>query len=149
MSTKLKILQARNEDGDALASLRVDAMRESLEAVGRFEPQRARERFLTSFDPKTTFRVVSGSKLLGFYVLQERETYLWLDHLYIAVSLHGKGLGSQVMEAIKTQARACKKPIRLGALKESRANAFYLSHGFVEKERKEWDIYYEWAENYS
>ncbi|VVE84806.1 GNAT family N-acetyltransferase [Pandoraea sputorum] len=32
-------------DADLLASLRIAAMRESLERIGRFDPQRARERF--------------------------------------------------------------------------------------------------------
>ncbi len=144
---KIEIQPAKTEDGEELTELRVDAMRESLEAVGRFEPKRARERFLNSFDPKITFRVLSGSRLIGFYALQERESYLWLDHFYIAASLHGRGFGSQVMEIIKNIARSRKKSIRLGALKESRANAFYRRHGFVEKERKEWDIYYDWSAN--
>ncbi|TQV82235.1 GNAT family N-acetyltransferase [Denitrobaculum tricleocarpae] len=146
---KIEIQQAREEDGEELTELRVDAMRESLEAVGRFEPKRARERFLNNFDPQITFRVLCESKLIGFYALQERESYLWLDHFYIAASLHGRGIGSQVMEIIKNIARSRRKSIRLGALKESRANAFYLNHGFVEKEQKAWDIYYEWAEAYS
>lgn len=142
---KIEIQQARAEDGEELTELRVNAMRESLEAVGRFEPQRARERFLNHFDPKITFKILSADKLVGFYALQERESYLWLDHLYIAASLHGRGIGGQIMAVIKSIARERKKAIRLGALKESRANAFYLSHGFVEQEQKEWDIYYEWA----
>lgn len=144
---KIEILPARDEDGEELTDLRVAAMRESLEAVGRFEPKRARERFLNSFDPKTTFRVLSESKLIGFYVLQERESYLWLDHLYIVASLQERGVGSHVMEIIKDIARNRKKSIRLGALKESRANAFYRNHGFLEQEQKEWDIYYEWVES--
>lgn len=144
---EITILPATDADGDALATLRVAAMRESLEAVDRFEPQRARDRFLNNFDPKTTFQVFSQSKLVGFYALQERETYLWLDHLYIEASKHGSGIGSQVMEIIKNTARNQKKSIRLGALKESRANDFYQKHGFVEKEQKEWDIYYEWIAN--
>lgn len=143
---KIEILQARDEDGEELTELRVAAMRESLEAVGRFEPQRARERFLNNFDPQITFRILSGSKLVGFYALQERESYFWLDHLYVDASLQDRGVGSQVMEIIKNIARARKKSIRLGALKESKANAFYRNHGFVEQEQKEWDIYYEWAE---
>lgn len=141
---EIEVVQATDEDGVSLADLRVAAMRESLEAVGRFEPERARARFLNSFDPKATFRVLSNLEQVGFYVLREREDYLWLDHFYIAPKFHGRGVGGQVMEIFKTIARDRQKPIRLGALKDSRANSFYRNHGFVEQERKEWDIYYEW-----
>ena len=37
-------------DGEALAALRVEAMRLSLERVGRFDPDRARLRFLDAFE---------------------------------------------------------------------------------------------------
>jgi hypothetical protein len=42
----LRFSTANAADGQALADLRVDAMRESLERIGRFDPVRARERFL-------------------------------------------------------------------------------------------------------
>lgn len=142
---EIEIVQASDEDGDALAELRIAAMRESLEAVGRFNPERARARFLNSFDPSATFKILSNLTEIGFYVLRERDDYLWLDHLYISPKFHGRGVGSRVMEIIKSAARNSQKPIRLGALKESRANAFYLNHDFVEQERKEWDIFYEWS----
>lgn len=142
---EIEIVQASDEDRESLAELRIAAMRESLEAVGRFDPERARARFLNSFDPDVTFKVLVKLEEIGFYVLRERDNYLWLDHFYIAPKFHGLGAGSRIMEIIKDIARSRGKPIRLGALKESRANAFYRSHGFVEQEEKEWDIYYEWA----
>lgn len=138
-------MQATEADGAPLAELRVAAMRESLEAAGRFEPERARARFLNSFDPSVTYKIFANLKEIGFYVLREREDYLWLDHFYIEPTFHGRGAGSRVIKVIKGIARRSQKPIRLGALKDSRANAFYRSHGFVEQERKEWDIFYEWA----
>ena len=146
---EIEIVQATDADGAPLAELRVAAMRESLEAAGRFEPERARARFLNSFDPSVTFKVRANLKEIGFYVLREREDYLWLDHFYIDPTFHGQGTGSRVMEIIKEIARSSGKPIRLGALKESRANTFYRSHGFVEQEQKEWDIFYEWKAGYS
>ena len=42
--------QVSNSDADLLADLRVRAMKESLEAVGRFDPIRAKSRFLDNFD---------------------------------------------------------------------------------------------------
>lgn len=39
-----------HDDIEALVQMRIDAMRESLERIGRFEPRRARDRFVSSFD---------------------------------------------------------------------------------------------------
>ena len=142
---EIEIVQASDVDGEVLAEMRIAAMRESLEAIDRFDPERARARFLNSFDPAVTFKIFLQREAIGFYVLREREDYLWLDHFYICPQSQSRGAGGRVVEIIKETARSSQKPIRLGALKESRANRFYRRHGFVEQERKEWDIYYEWA----
>lgn len=46
--------KAQASDAEALADLRARAMRPSLEAVGRFDPVRARKRFLDGFVPDQT-----------------------------------------------------------------------------------------------
>ena len=40
---------AVGDDAEALVAIRIAAMRESLERLGRFDPQRARDRFLAGF----------------------------------------------------------------------------------------------------
>lgn len=52
----------------------------------------------------------------------------------ICMDLQGKGIGSIVIEGLKTQASALGKPTQLIALKESPANVFYLSQVFFECE---------------
>jgi len=47
-------------DFEELAGLRIAAMRESLERMGRFDPERARERLRSSFVPERTRFVVLG-----------------------------------------------------------------------------------------
>jgi hypothetical protein len=41
---------AVQSDAEVLVDIHIAAMRESLERIGRFDPQRARERFLASFE---------------------------------------------------------------------------------------------------
>jgi len=41
----ITLTPAQPADLDAMTDIRLDAMRESLERIGRFDPQRARERF--------------------------------------------------------------------------------------------------------
>ncbi len=130
-------------DGDALAELRVLAMKESLEALGRFDEVRARIRFLDSFDPDATQKVLIDDELVGFYVVTEHSEHLYIDHLYVHPNHQGKSIGSTVLKSIVETGRRINKPIKLGALKGSRSNQFYRSHGFVKVTEGEYDNYYE------
>lgn len=59
-------------DLDALVALRIEAMRESLERIGRFDPVRARERFAGSFDPASTRHIVLDGQRVGFVVVKQQ-----------------------------------------------------------------------------
>lgn len=129
-------------DLEALVTLRIEAMRESLERIGRFDPVRARERFAHGFDPTNTRHIVHGGKRVGFVVLKPQGAELTLDHLYIRPAAQGRGLGSAVLCRLFAEADARELPIRVGALRESAVNRFYVRHGFALVERAEFDNYY-------
>jgi GNAT superfamily N-acetyltransferase len=130
------------DDFEELLALRVEAMRESLERIRRFDPQRARERFQSSFAPAFTRHVLLGSERVGFVALRPGSGVLLLDHLYLRPAHQGHGLGSAVLARLFAEADAAKLPVRVGALRDSDSNRFYLRHGFVEVEQTEWDIFY-------
>lgn len=131
-------------DACALAELRVLAMRPSLEAVGRFDPDRARSRFLATFDPAATWHVLDEGQRVGLLVLREEPDGLLLDHLYITPAAQGRAVGTSVLEYVFARARQLDRPVRVGALKGSRSNAFYLRNGFRPTSVGEWDNYYSW-----
>jgi GNAT superfamily N-acetyltransferase len=133
---------ASPEDLEQLVELRIEAMRESLTAVGRFEPQRARERFSSTFEPASTRHVVIDGARVGFLVVKETSDGLLLDHLYLRPSVQGRGLGSAVLQGVFADADARGLSIHVGALKNSAANRFYERHGFVRHSETEWDVYY-------
>jgi ribosomal protein S18 acetylase RimI-like enzyme len=129
-------------DGDALAALRVEAMRPSLERAGRFDADRARARFLDSFSPSHTREILADGLRVGFFVLRHRDGGLLLDHLCIRPSHQGLGIGAAVLRTVFAEADAQRLDVRVGALKQSEANRFYLRHGFVPESRAEHDNYY-------
>ncbi len=129
-------------DGESLATLRIAAMRESLERLGRFDPQRARERFLGSFSPEHTRHLVYGDQRVGFVVVRPAPDHVLLDHLYVHPSHQGRGIGGAVLAEVFADADAATKPVRVGALRGSDSNRFYLRHGFMLVEEAEWDNYY-------
>lgn len=139
---RIRFLPARAEDFENLVILRIAAMRESLERIGRFDPARARERLRDSFWPEHTFHIVLDEHAIGFYTFRPVECTLELVHFYIHPAFQNQGIGSFVLSNLITQAERRRMPIRLGALRESVSNAFYLRHGFVKTSEDEWDIHY-------
>lgn len=133
-----------------LADLRVTAMRPSLQALGRFDPERARARFLSTFDAQATWlierrdvdRHPTESDVLGLIVVRSQADGWLLDHLYLVDAAQGQGIGAAVVQALFRQADAAQQPIRVGALRGSPANQFYQRLGFVELEQADWDVYY-------
>lgn len=136
------LVPAQQSDSDSLVSIRIEAMRESLERVGRFDPIRARERFISSFGPRNTHHIDVSGKRVGFVVVKHHNNELLLDHLYVIPDAQGSGIGSAVLDHIFKEADAAALPIRVGALKESASNRFYIRHGFRFVESSEFDNYY-------
>ncbi len=133
------------DDAEALCSLRLEAMRESLERIGRYSPERSRERFLSSFVPENAFWILVDGEPVGFYALTRHPDHLYLDHLYISPTHQGKRLGSLVLASLQSEAASLELPIRLGALRDSDSNRFYQRHGFKLTHEEEWDLYYEYV----
>lgn len=136
------LTQASPDDLDRLVSIRIEAMRESLERLGRFDPVRARHRFVDGFDASATRRIELSGMLVGFVVLKTVGDEWLLDHLYVTPRAQGGGIGSEVLSRIVKEADEAGKPIRVGALKESDSNRFYVRHGFVHVGSGEFDNYY-------
>jgi GNAT superfamily N-acetyltransferase len=138
----ITFLRTEPADADALATLRVEAMRESLERVGRFDEKRARSRLLVAFDPFATRSALRGEEKVGFFVLKAIEGGLLLDHLYVRPPSQKQGIGRAILAQCFAEADAAGSPIFVGALRESDANSFYERNGFVKTHETEWDVYY-------
>ena len=137
------LLPVEAADAEALVALRIEAMRESLQRVGRFDAARARERFLSGFSPQHTRHVVSGGERVGFVVVKPHAQGLLLDHLYVSPPHQGRGIGAAVLAQVFAEADAAGAALRVGALRGSDSNRFYARHGFALVEQAEFDNYYE------
>ena len=142
MMSTVTFIDVVASDFEALADIRVAAMRDSLERVGRFDPNRARERLRSSFSPEhTRFIVFQGAKV-GFFAVRPSPEGAQLDHLYIHPDYQGQGIGAAALSSIIADADKKNIPIFVGALKESASNRFYQRHGFTLRSEGEWDNYY-------
>lgn len=139
-----QLVPCADGDFEALLALRLAAMQPSLSAIGRFDPQRARDRLAASYQPAVTRWIVRDGQRIGFLARHRHDDHHYLDHLYLLPAQQGQGLGSAVMRQLQAEAAADGLPIKLGALRGSAANRFYQRHGFVVTHEEAWDIYYRW-----
>lgn len=144
--SRLSLQPVDSSDFEAMLALRTDAMRPSLERVGRFDPVRSRQRLEAGFVlPYMHHIVLDGEVRIGFVTLKPEGTdALRLDHLYLRTGFQGLGVGEWVLEWAKTQARDQQRDIALTALAKSDANRFYLRHGFVFEGEEGVDLHYRW-----
>ncbi|WP_183635063.1 GNAT family N-acetyltransferase [Niveibacterium umoris] len=117
-------------------------MRESLERIGRFDAVRARDRLAASWVPALTRHIVSDGERVGFFMLRRADHALVLQHLYLVPAVQGRGIGSAVMKSLIGESVRSGLPLRVTALRDSPANAFYLRHGFVRCHSEEFDVDY-------
>ena len=134
--------QVEASDAESLVAIRIEAMRESLERIGRFDATRARQRFLSGFLPEHTSHIVVGGERVGFVVVKPGEGTLLLDHLYVRPEFQRRGIGANVLAQVFARADAERAPVHVGALKGSDSNRFYERHGFQLVREEEWDNYY-------
>ena len=130
-------------DFDELLALRIRTMRASLEQLGRFDPQRAAQRFRSSFRPADTRRIWVVGKPAGCVGFWAEAGAMRVEHFYIDTAHQRCGLGSAVLARLFDEALPAVICFRVGALRGSDANRFYERHGFVRVSESEWDIDYE------
>lgn len=136
----LALAPVADADFEAMLALRIEALRESLTRLGRFNPEVARERLRSQFHPAWMQHLVRDGERVGYFTVEPREGELRLHHLYLTASAQGQGIGAWVLDQLKARGL----PITLAALRESRANDFYRRHGFRVVQAQDFDIEYRW-----
>ena len=136
-----------------MLAIRVEALRPSLERLGRFDPVRARERFAAGFAPEYMRHIALDGVRVGFITLRPDDgalqsaqaSVLKLEHLYLKTDAQGARAGTWALNWAKVQAVAAQRDITLSALQQSGANRFYVRHGFVLVGQSDFDLDYRWA----
>lgn len=122
---------ATTADGPALADLRADVLRASLERLGRYDGIRVREFFLRAYVPGNTWVLTDAVAVLGSIALRPEEEATWVEHFYLAAAVQGGGLGTALLQEVLASADATGTRLRLDVLQGSPARRLYERHGFV------------------
>lgn len=132
--------EASADDAQWIAELRAVVLRADLERLGRFDPVRVRQRFLSAFDPAVTQVVVADGHDAGSIAVRLEDDALWIEHFYLSPGLQGRGIGSSVLTAQLASA-AGDRPFKLNVLQGSRARALYERNGFVVESEDPVDVF--------
>lgn len=141
----IRFVPASEDDFERLLDLRIRVMREHLEKLGRYDPERARQRFRSGFQPEHMRLIEVDGAFAGCVTLKRRGDHFEIEHFYLEPVRQSRGLGAEVIGRLLAEADSAGLPIRLGVLKQSPAIRFYERHGFVRTHADEWDIFYERA----
>ena len=117
------------DDVEWLVGLKARAMRADIERIGRWDPERSRERLLAELDPDATQVIVVDDERVGSIALIPAEGETWLKHFYVEPALQGRGIGGAVLEHLLPG--NVHLPIRLLVVRGSPAMRLYERHGFT------------------
>ncbi|CAN5660629.1 GNAT family N-acetyltransferase [soil metagenome] len=131
MSPAWRFGAASEADFEPLLALRIDVMREHLERVFRYDAERARGVFRKHFREPGLRLILVDDGTIGCVGFRIGESEIKLDSFYLDRRFHNTGLGTAILKDLLAEADALRLPIRLEVLNGSKADRFYLRHGFV------------------
>jgi GNAT superfamily N-acetyltransferase len=134
---------ATEADFEPLLALRTEVMRDHLERVGRYTPERSRGVFRGHFDEPGMRLILLGDDRVGCVGFRRHDDEIKIDSFYLDRRLHNTGLGTTILKALLAEADATGLPVRLEVLTGSKADRFYQRHGFVKLKEDEIEGFYE------
>jgi GNAT superfamily N-acetyltransferase len=130
-------------DFEPLLALRIDVMREHLERVFRYKPERARQIFREHFDERGLRLILVDEERAGCVGFRSGEAEIKIDSFYLERRFQNRGLGAVILKALLAEADALRLPVRLEVLRGSPAGRFYERHGFVKLAEDDVEAEYE------
>ena len=129
-SQAFSLRPATEADFEPVLALSIRAMREHLERIGRFDPERRRSRMRLPFDAGILRIIERDGALAGCVGVLEREAWVEIHSLFLDTHAQGSGLGEAVFRVILAEHPG--RVLRLEVVKESPARRFWERLGFVQ-----------------
>lgn len=133
MTTSWRFAPAAEAHFEPLLAIRIAVMREHLERVFRYDPERARRVFREHFAKPGLRLILVGNDIAGCVGFRVGEAEIKIDSFYLARHHHNRGLGTEILKVLLAEADAIGLPCELDVLLGSPADRFYERHGFVKQ----------------
>ncbi len=129
---------ALEADFEAVLALSIRAMRAHLERIGRFDPERRRQRMRRQFDAGILSIIEHGGVLAGCIGVEDKGDWIEIHSLFLDDHAQGRGLGTAVWRAVHVAHPG--RVFRLEVLKQSPARRFWERQGFKQID----DLPFDW-----
>ena len=125
------IRPAMEDDLDELFVIHRAALGEYVAATWGWDDTWQVAFFREHFRPEVRSVIAVVDRLIGFLDVAERDECVWLENIEIGPEYQGKGIGTAIIQALMSRARATGAPLKLQVLKvNERAEALYGRLGF-------------------
>lgn len=131
---------AETTDAEWLVGLKSRVLFADLHRLGRWDPERSRERTLRDFQTAGSRVILIDREPVGFVAVRGESDSLWIEKFYLEEQFQGRGIGGQVLRRVLSEF-ADHRPFRINVLQGSAARALYERHGFEWESEDEIDVY--------
>lgn len=131
---------AETTDAEWLVGLKSRVLRPDLVRLGRWDPERSRERTLRDFQTAGSRVISINDETVGFVAVRGDAESLWIEKFYIEQEFQGRGIGGQVLRWVLAEF-ADHRPFRINVLQGSAARGLYERHGFVFEHEDDIDVF--------
>jgi GNAT superfamily N-acetyltransferase len=117
-------------EADAVTALFIDARRAALPKVKVLRTEAETYEWMREIVfPRRSIRIAElDGDIVGFAARDGA----WLEHLYVKVGFTGRGIGSELLNVVVSEAKPVTPVLRLYAFQSNEgARRFYERHGFV------------------
>jgi ribosomal protein S18 acetylase RimI-like enzyme len=138
---KITLRAATPEDFLFARSLYYETMREVTEGLFGWDQAREDRKFAEQFKLDEVKIIVLDTQDVGWLQTQVDNAIIMLGQLYVSPSMQRRGIGTNVLKRLISDARRDGKCIMLGVMKTNPARRLYERHGFRTTHEDQYKFY--------
>jgi predicted acetyltransferase/GNAT superfamily N-acetyltransferase len=140
-ASAIALRSARREDFAFCRRVKHDTMRWIVEQLWGWDERRQAENFASQWRLDETRIITYAGDDIGWLQTKPAEDAVFLASIYLDTPLHGRGIGTQVMQIVIDEARRDGKAVTLGVVKINPARRLYERLGFRTTHEDEYKFY--------
>jgi ribosomal protein S18 acetylase RimI-like enzyme len=135
---------ARPDDFELLFLTRRDGFRRYVEAHKPWDDEVQRANAAEDFAAQPVEIIERDGIAIGYQIVERHADHWWLEEIALVASERNRGIGSDLVRAIMTAARAAGLPLRLNCLRANPARHLYDRLGFRVIAKEDVRVRMEW-----
>ncbi|MCA9672406.1 MAG: GNAT family N-acetyltransferase [Myxococcales bacterium] len=137
--------RGRADELELLYGIMKRALREATERMfGPWDETLQRQMFFRSTKPEQHELVLLDGEVVGYLLIERAREAITLQRITLLPEVQKRGLGTQLIREVMTEAAAQRVPLRLQVFPDNPARRLYARLGFVEIGASETHVQMQW-----